>query len=168
MLRFRIATSFLKFTEPGHFANAVNKITLQLINRAFKVSLLFSRSGVSDFSTPWTATCQASLFFTTSQSLLKFLSTELVMLSKLCPTLSPHGLWTAALCLWDFPNRNTGVGCHFLLQGIFLTQGSNQGLLCYRQILHQLSHQRKPKRTFIMSIKCYICSPFGVSLCIII
>ena len=28
------------------------------------------------------------------------------------------------LCLWDSPGKNTGVGCHFLLQGIFLTQGS--------------------------------------------
>ena len=30
---------------------------------------------------------------------------------------------------WDFPGKNTGVGCHFLLQGIFLTQGSNPHLL---------------------------------------
>jgi len=33
------------------------------------------------------------------------------------------------LCLVDFPDKNTGVGCHFLLQGIFQTQGSNTGLL---------------------------------------
>ena len=31
---------------------------------------------------------------------------------------------------WDFPGKNTGVGYHFLLQGIFLTQGSNPCLLC--------------------------------------
>ena len=30
---------------------------------------------------------------------------------------------------WDSPGKNTGVGCHFLLQGIFLTQGSNLHLL---------------------------------------
>ena len=30
---------------------------------------------------------------------------------------------------WDSPGKNTGVGCHFLLQGIFLTQGSNPSLL---------------------------------------
>ena len=35
-----------------------------------------------------------------------------------------------------FPGKNTGVGCHFLLQGIFLTQGSNPGLLHCRQILY--------------------------------
>jgi len=29
------------------------------------------------------------------------------------------------LCLWKFPRKNTGVGCHFLFQGIFLTQGEN-------------------------------------------
>ena len=32
-------------------------------------------------------------------------------------------------CPWDFPSKNTGVGCHFLLQGIFPTQGSNLNLL---------------------------------------
>ena len=33
------------------------------------------------------------------------------------------------LCPWDSPGKNTGVGCHSLLQGIFLTQGSNLCLL---------------------------------------
>ena len=40
-----------------------------------------------------------------------------------------------------FPSKNFGVGCHFLLQGIFLTQELNRGLLHCRQILYQLSHQ---------------------------
>ena len=41
-------------------------------------------------------------------------------------------LWTVAhriCCPWDFPGQNIGVGCHFLLQGIFLTQGLNSRLL---------------------------------------
>ena len=39
-------------------------------------------------------------------------------------------LWTARLlCPWDSPGKNTGVGCHALLQGIFLTQRSNSCLL---------------------------------------
>ena len=41
-------------------------------------------------------------------------------------------LWvqpTRLLCPWDFPDKNTGVGCHFLLQGIFPSQGWNLGLL---------------------------------------
>ena len=58
-----------------------------------------------------------------------------------CPTLQPHRLGlTSLLCPWDFPDKNTGVGCRFLLRGIFPTQGSNPGLHC-RQILYQLSHQ---------------------------
>ena len=32
-------------------------------------------------------------------------------------------------CLWDFPDKNTGLGCHFLLQGIFLTQELNPKFL---------------------------------------
>ena len=40
--------------------------------------------------------------------------------------MQPHGLLPARLlCPWDFPGKHTGVGCHFLLQGIFPTQGSN-------------------------------------------
>ena len=38
----------------------------------------------------------------------------------------PHGLWPARLlCAWDSPGKNTGVGCHSLLQGVLPTQGSN-------------------------------------------
>ena len=42
----------------------------------------------------------------------------------------PHGLQpTRLLRPWDFPGKSTEVGCHFLLQGIFYTQGSNLRLL---------------------------------------
>jgi len=52
-----------------------------------------------------------------------------------------HGLQSSKhLSPWDFPGKNTGVGCHFILQGIFLTQESNPGLLHCRQILYCLSH----------------------------
>ena len=63
--------------------------------------------------------------------------------TQLCPTLLwPHGLLPASfLCSWDFPGKNTGVGCHFLLQEIFPTQGSNLGLPYCRQTLYHLSHQ---------------------------
>ena len=54
----------------------------------------------------------------------------------------PYGLQpTRLLCPQDFPGKNTGVSCHFLLQGIFPTQGSNPGLLHCRQILYQLSYK---------------------------
>ena len=44
-----------------------------------------------------------------------------------------------------FSGMNTGVGCHFLLQGIFLTQGSNPGLPHCRQTLYRLSYQGSPE-----------------------
>ena len=57
-----------------------------------------------------------------------------------CPT-----LWdlmdTRLLRPWDFLGKSTGVGCHFLLQRIFPTQGSNPGLPHCRQTLYRLSHQ---------------------------
>ena len=43
-----------------------------------------------------------------------------------------------------FSGKNTGVGCHFLLQGIFLTQESNLGLLHCRQILYRSSYEGNP------------------------
>ena len=40
--------------------------------------------------------------------------------SVVSDSLQPHELWpTKFLCPWNFPGKNTGVGCHFLLQGIF-------------------------------------------------
>ena len=58
------------------------------------------------------------------------------------------------LCPWDFPGKNTAVGCHFLLQGILPTQGSNLRLL---HLLHwqpdclSLSHLASPSKS---GIKC--------------
>ena len=56
-------------------------------------------------------------------------------------SLQPHGLQLARLlCPWDFPGKNITVGCHFLLQGIFLTQGSNLCLLHWGADSSPLSH----------------------------
>jgi len=44
-------------------------------------------------------------------------------------SLRPRGLYpTGLLCPWSSPGKNTGVGCHTLFQGIFVTRGSNLGL----------------------------------------
>ena len=52
-------------------------------------------------------------------------------------SLQPRGLYpTRLLCPWDFLGKNTGVGCHFLLQGIFPTQGSDLCLLLGRRVLY--------------------------------
>ena len=50
------------------------------------------------------------------------------------------------------PGKNTGLGCHFLLQGIFETQGLNLGLLHCRQILYHLSHQGSPSESVSHSV----------------
>ena len=47
--------------------------------------------------------------------------------------------------------KNTGVGCHSLLQGIFLTQELNLGLLHCWWILYHLSHQESPTRVGVCS-----------------
>ena len=68
-------------------------------------------------------------------------------------SLWPHGLWPARLLWpWDFPGKNTGVGCHTLLQGIFPTQGWNPCLPHCRWILYHLSHQGEPKNTGVGSL----------------
>ena len=70
----------------------------------------------------------------------------LCLLTQSCPTFrnpmdcslpgsSVHG---------DSPGKNTGVGCHALLQGIFPIQGVNSGLPHCRQILYHLSHKKSP------------------------
>ena len=67
----------------------------------------------------------------------------LCLVAQLCPILcdpmdhSPPGSSVHG----DSPGKNTGVGCHAPLQGIFPTQGSNPGLLHCRQILYQLNHK---------------------------
>ena len=69
-----------------------------------------------------------------------------VLVGLLCPTLQPA--WIAALrflCPWNSPGENTGARSHFPLQGIFLTQRLNPGLLhCRQQFLYHLSHQGSP------------------------
>ena len=69
-----------------------------------------------------------------------------MLIAQLCPTLcdpmdySLPGSFVSGILLV----RNSTVGCHFLLQGIFPTQGSNLDLPHCRQMLYHLSHQGRP------------------------
>ena len=98
--------------------------------------------------------------------------------SVVSDSLRSHGLQsTKLLCPWDSPGKNTGVGCHVLLQGIFPTQGLNWHLLrllhC-RQILYPLSNPGSLCFMIIASLKlgclddvsipCQEVSPHGVEL----
>ena len=71
-------------------------------------------------------------------------------------SLRPHGPYpTRLLCPWDSPHKNTGVVCHFLLQGIFLIQESNHvfHVSCIeRRVLYHWQHLGSP----IMEIDRYI------------
>ena len=58
-----------------------------------------------------------------------------------CPTLCNLMDCETPLSICDSPCKNTGEGCHFLLQGFFPTQESNPGLLHCRRILYQLNHK---------------------------
>ena len=71
----------------------------------------------------------------------------LCSVAQSCPTfVTPMGCsLPGSSVLGDSPGKNTGVGCHALLWGLFPTQGLNPGLLHYRQILYHMSHQRSPR-----------------------
>ena len=78
------------------------------------------------------------------------------LVSKWCLTLlRSHGLeFARLLCPWDFPGKNTRVGCHFLLQGIFLTLGSNLHFLQWQVVDSlPLTHHGSPKRKILYSLK---------------
>ena len=64
-------------------------------------------------------------------------------------SLRPHELYpTRLLCPGNSPGKNTGVGCHSLLQRIFLTQELDLGFLHCRQILYSVSHQGSPNAQY--------------------
>ena len=67
-----------------------------------------------------------------------------LLVAQSCLTLCDPMDYSLLLCPWDSPGKNTGVGSHSRLQGIFPTQELNSHLLHCRQILYHLSHQGSP------------------------
>ena len=77
--------------------------------------------------------------------------------SVVSDSLWPYGLYTP----WNSPGQNTGVGILSLLQWIFPTQESNQGLLHCRWILYQLSYQESPVVLItLFQCQCHLCPVF--------
>ena len=72
--------------------------------------------------------------------------------SVLSDSLQSFGTLACQASLWDFPGKNTRVGFHFLLQGIFLTKGSNPGLLQCRQIPYH-GPTKEAHRIFLGKLK---------------
>ena len=84
--------------------------------------------------------------------------------SVMSNSLQPHGLQhTRPLCPWDFPAKNTGVGCHFLLQGIFPTQGLNSGLPQCKQHFTLWATREWCAPPLIQYGKLNVCSPVRFS-----
>ena len=183
-------------------------LRVALCAQTFFVVQLLSRVWL--FATPWTAARQASLSFTISWSLLKLMSTELVMPSNhliLCLPLlllpssfpsirvfstesaflimwpryldlflhsSPVAYWTSfdlggvhllmpylfafLYYSWDSPGRNTGVGCHFLIQWTTFCQNSppwpiHLGSPCRAWLITSLSYASPFAMTDVWSMK---------------
>ena len=111
------------------------------------VSYLFHLSIYSWFIFPdfWIKWIFSNIWFYFYHWLFKYMCACLISLSVVSDSLRPHGLQPSRpLCPWNFPGKNSGVGSHSLLQGIFQIQGSNSGLLHCRLILYHLSHQESP------------------------
>ena len=70
--------------------------------------------------------------------------TEYFKLGHIRFFVTPWTVPTSLLCPGNSPGKNSGVGCHSLLQGIFLTHGVNPGLLHCKQIVYHLSYQGSP------------------------
>ena len=69
----------------------------------------------------------------------------LIVHKEWCPTLcNPMDCCPPGSSVHGIPQVRRRVGCHAFLQGIFLTQGLNPGLLQFGQILYCLSHQESP------------------------
>ena len=89
----------------------------------------------------WQATVHSIAKSQTQPSTIDFTDSS-VSRSVIPDSLQPHGLQpTGFVCLWDFPGKDTGVGCHFLLQGIFPIQGLKLGFLHCWQILDRRSYE---------------------------
>ena len=105
---------------------------------------------------------------------IKIISCHRVSCSFVYDSLRPQGLWPSRfLCPWDSPGKNTGMGCHSLLQGIFVTRRSNPGLLHCKQILYRLSDREDPilscellNFTFIWYVK-YIWNYFPLNFIVL-
>ena len=74
-------------------------------------------------------------------------SVVVVLVAKTCLTLlDPLDCSLVRLCPWNFPGKNAEVGCHFLLQGIVPSQGSNTSLLHWQVDPLPLSHLGSKQR----------------------
>ena len=142
--------TFSKITEPpyqfqGHCNNSCSCISKNMI--------LPELWGASVQFYPFII----SLFRYGTLLLLPRLPLCLCVCSQSFPTLCRYNELTARLlCPWDFPGKNIGVSCHFLLWGIFLTEGLNLcllNLLHWKAILYHQPHLGSPRYLFKLPLR---------------
>ena len=144
----------------GHnWATSLSLFTFMHWRRKWKPTPMFlpgeshGQRSLAGYS-PWDQTWLTNIFiYTTAQSLVRPHRRQ--------PTRLPHP--------WGSPGKNTGVGCHSLLQRIFPIQGLKLGLLYCRQILYCLSHQGSPWCTLLLLLlshfsRVQLCDPIDGSL----
>ena len=132
--RVRIGTQILKFQIPCWAVFSMRLIFCHLIDSPHPPKTCDHNNPTSSYSlhhslsavlTGFSISCQDC--YNSPQSLPSCCGLDSE--SRL-PLWQPCGLLpTRLLCPWDFPSKGTGVGCHFLLQGIFPSQGLNPRLL---------------------------------------
>ena len=123
----------------------------------------FSRGSSRTEAWTWVS-CIVGRFFTVWATRAAIINYVLCLVAQSCLTLSdpmdrsPPGSSVRG----NSPGKNSGGGCHVLLQGSFLTQGSNWGLPHCRQILYHLSHQGSPNQLYSnikKNKKCFSSQP---------
>ena len=96
--------------------------------------------------------------YLTCRNKMKCASVSVLSFSIVSNSLWPHALQPTRLpCPWDFPGKNTGAGCHFLIQGIFLTQGLKLNLVHWKAdslSLRDLGSPRKESKEIKTKGKC--------------
>ena len=101
-----------------------------------------------------------------------WIDTCVLTYSGMSDSLRLHGLYppnvlVRRLCSWNFSSKNTGVVCHFLLQGNFLTQGSNPCLLLWQADLLLLHHLGNTERLLLLGLLREGCALlFVVHICL--
>ena len=118
-----------------------NDLTLQMSGAPVFLGLFFSTRHIPGLST-WLCFSPGGglrvvgplthwLAFSRVSAAIRLGETQACSVAKLCwVSANPQIVPTCLLCPWNSPGKNTGVSCHFLLQRIIPTQGSNLHLLC--------------------------------------
>ena len=111
VLTMKKVQSLVRGLIPHMLCGSAKKWKKKKLEKKGNKCFFFKREGNSD-------TCSSTMNFE-----------NIVSRSVMSDSLGPHGLWpTRLLCPWGFSGKDNGVGCHFLLQGIFPTQGLNLAL----------------------------------------